>query len=135
MDSALLTKGLKESFLKALWPLSWKKYCFYNTVFMCLLCVMLHNYLVSIIKIIILIYLLSNLCFQETFTELEETAGERSFNYANMKFIKGSAFQGRFDKSSGCFSIFTAWYQIKFQLIFSKRITTFKQIITLHSKT
>lgn len=66
---------------------------------------------------------------------LEETAGERNFNYANIKIIKGGCIPDRSDESSDCFSIFTACHQIKFQIIFSKRITTFKQIITLHSKT
>lgn len=72
---------------------------------------------------------------QHGFTRLEEAAGERSFNYANMKIINRGCIPDRFDESSDCFSIFTACHQIKLQIIFSKRITTFKQIITLHNKT
>lgn len=72
--------------------------------------------------------------FHHDFIGLEKTAGERGFNYANIKIIKRRV-HTRFDESSASFSIFTACHQIKFQIIFSKRITTFKQIITLCSKT
>lgn len=73
--------------------------------------------------------------FQHGSTGLEETTGEINFNYTNIKIIKSGWTSDRFDESLDCFSIFTSCQQIKFQIMFSNRITTFKQIITLHSKT
>ena len=73
--------------------------------------------------------------FHCDFRRLGETVGEVSFNYENIKNIKGGCIPDTFYENSHCFSIFTTCHQIKFQIIFSKKITTFKQIITLLSKT
>lgn len=98
---------------------------------MCLLCIILHHCLGSLRLKKKWSLALSTVYFQENFfmisLDLRKQQGKESFYYANIKIIKvGEHTPDRFNESSASFSIFTACNQIKFQIIFSKRITTFK---------